>query len=446
MAKVTNLTLRHKVVYYLYIRNFTEEGTFRAVIPELERLRDLGIDIIVLQSIFPTTDIVQEPYQHGNPFVVKDFDQVNPEYGTPGDFRDLVDAIHDLGMQVVINLPLFHLAKDSKLVTEQPDFFLKDDDGNFVSRISLFDSSYDLNYNNPKLWDYLIERLEYWATLVDGFSTNHAQLIRPEFWSSARAEVEDVHPYFYWIAGIMPDVFMQNVRIIGMPYLTYHELSSFFDLIDNGAYMTWLERFYSGKVSLENFAYFLNWSELNSPTTLVRLQALEYTYSERLAKRCHDVTMLANWTAFSFFQKGTASLVMGQEYGSEEAVNYLSDDVIDWTVKHDLTPLIHQMAQIKKREECKNGYYFIEAYDQDVLKCSYHYYDRHLIGAFKLRPNSTPSEVQTNIPDGTYTNLLTEDTFTIKDGKFLMADTPIIIAYQGKLPVPTLMDKGETYV
>ena len=53
VAKQTNISLRGDVIYSIYVRNHTPEGTFRAVIPDLDRIRALGTDIIWLMPIHP---------------------------------------------------------------------------------------------------------------------------------------------------------------------------------------------------------------------------------------------------------------------------------------------------------------------------------------------------------------------------------------------------------
>ena len=53
MATDTDLSLRDAVIYSIYVRNHTEEGTFSAVIPDLDRIRNLGTDIIWLMPIHP---------------------------------------------------------------------------------------------------------------------------------------------------------------------------------------------------------------------------------------------------------------------------------------------------------------------------------------------------------------------------------------------------------
>ena len=46
MAKNTDLSLRNAVIYSVYIRNHTAEGTFRAAEADLPRIRELGADIV----------------------------------------------------------------------------------------------------------------------------------------------------------------------------------------------------------------------------------------------------------------------------------------------------------------------------------------------------------------------------------------------------------------
>ena len=53
MAVHTDPHLQNQVIYSIYVRNHTEEGTFRAVIGDLDRIRALGTDIIWLMPIHP---------------------------------------------------------------------------------------------------------------------------------------------------------------------------------------------------------------------------------------------------------------------------------------------------------------------------------------------------------------------------------------------------------
>ena len=41
MAKETKIALRDQVIYSIYVRNHTEEGTFLSIIPDLDRIKAL---------------------------------------------------------------------------------------------------------------------------------------------------------------------------------------------------------------------------------------------------------------------------------------------------------------------------------------------------------------------------------------------------------------------
>ena len=53
MAHNTNIQLRNEVIYSVYVRNHTPEGTFRAVIDDLDRIQNLGTDIVWFMPIHP---------------------------------------------------------------------------------------------------------------------------------------------------------------------------------------------------------------------------------------------------------------------------------------------------------------------------------------------------------------------------------------------------------
>ena len=53
MARNTDIQLQKQVIYSIYIRAHTEEGSFLSLIPDLDRIRALGTDIIWLMPIHP---------------------------------------------------------------------------------------------------------------------------------------------------------------------------------------------------------------------------------------------------------------------------------------------------------------------------------------------------------------------------------------------------------
>ena len=91
-------TLTHQVIYSVFVRCHTPEGTFHALERDLDRIRALGTDILWLMPIHPIGEKGKKG-SLGCPYANRDYGTVNPEYGTLDDFKALVDAIHARGMK-----------------------------------------------------------------------------------------------------------------------------------------------------------------------------------------------------------------------------------------------------------------------------------------------------------------------------------------------------------
>ena len=99
-------SLRELVMYEVHIGTFTPGGTFLALIDKLNDLQQLGINAI---ELMPIADFAGE-YNWG-------YDGVSPyapshSYGTPDDFRRLVDEAHSTGIAVYLDVVYNHLGPD----------------------------------------------------------------------------------------------------------------------------------------------------------------------------------------------------------------------------------------------------------------------------------------------------------------------------------------------
>ena len=92
MAFDTSKTLRNQVMYSVFVRNYSEEGTFEGVRKDLQRIKDLGVDIIQLMPIHPLGEKARKGTL-GSPYAIKDYREVNPEFGTIEDLKRLVQDI-----------------------------------------------------------------------------------------------------------------------------------------------------------------------------------------------------------------------------------------------------------------------------------------------------------------------------------------------------------------
>lgn len=180
MAKLTEVTLRNQVVYSIYVRNHSEEGTFKAVEKDLERIKELGVDIIWLLPVHPI-GLAARKGRLGSPYANQDYREINPELGTLADFRSLTEAIHRLGMKCIIDVVYNHTSPDSWLAAHHPEFFYRTLEGKLGNRVGDWGDIVDLDYNNQELWDYQIESLTMWAGMVDGFRCDVALCCRWTF-------------------------------------------------------------------------------------------------------------------------------------------------------------------------------------------------------------------------------------------------------------------------
>jgi maltooligosyltrehalose trehalohydrolase len=110
------------VTYELHLGTFTQEGTFRSAIPHLRRLAEIGFTAIELMPL------AEFPGERG--WGYDGVYQYAPHhaYGSPDDFKALVDAAHRHGMMVILDVVYNHFGPAGNYIKNYaPDFFLADD-------------------------------------------------------------------------------------------------------------------------------------------------------------------------------------------------------------------------------------------------------------------------------------------------------------------------------
>lgn len=128
MARNTDVSLRKQTMYSVYVRNHSEEGTFKAVTRDLDRIKDLGTDIVWFMPIHPIGEKNRKGIL-GSPYAISDYRKVNPEYGTLEDFKELIGETHKKGMKLMIDVVYNHTSHESVLWQEHPEWFYKKPNG-----------------------------------------------------------------------------------------------------------------------------------------------------------------------------------------------------------------------------------------------------------------------------------------------------------------------------
>ncbi len=189
-------------IYEVNVRQFTASGTFAEFATHLDRLRDMGVGILWFMPIHPI-GAKNRLGTLGSYYSVKDYLDVNPEFGTLNDFKSLVDTIHAKGMYVIMDWVGNHTAWDNPLTTSHPEWYVKDGSGNFVPPHGTnWSDVIQLNYSVQGLRDYMIQAMTFWIneTDIDGFRCDAVSFVPLDFWSEAIASLKNVKPDILMLA------------------------------------------------------------------------------------------------------------------------------------------------------------------------------------------------------------------------------------------------------
>ncbi len=187
---------RDAVIYEVNIRQYSEEGTFKAFAEHLPRLQKLGVDIVWLMPVHPVGEKNRKG-SLGSYYSVRDYHAVNPEYGTMDELKELVAEAHEQGIHVLLDWVANHTAWDNPLVYDHPQWYEKDSTGNMVSPFDWTDVA-QLDYDNDSLRMYMIDALKYWVREadIDGYRCDVAGMVPCDFWNKARASLDSIKPVF----------------------------------------------------------------------------------------------------------------------------------------------------------------------------------------------------------------------------------------------------------
>jgi maltose alpha-D-glucosyltransferase / alpha-amylase len=191
---------KRAVFYEVLVRGYHDSngdgtGDIRGLISKLDYLQWLGIDCLWLLPIYAS------PLRDGG-YDIADFTSILPDFGNIGDFVELVEAAHERGIRVIADLVMNHTSdahpwfqasrserdgpygdfyvwsdtdepyRDARIIfvdTEQSNWTYDQVRGQYFWH-RFFAHQPDLNYDNPRVQDAMIEVLRFWLDLgIDGF-------------------------------------------------------------------------------------------------------------------------------------------------------------------------------------------------------------------------------------------------------------------------------------
>ncbi|EHD7792669.1 alpha,alpha-phosphotrehalase [Staphylococcus pseudintermedius] len=197
---------KKSVVYQIYPKSFNDttgngEGDLKGIIEKLDYLQFLGVDYLWLTPIYDSP-------MNDNGYDIRDYYQVNAQFGDKDDLRTLIDEAHARGLKVMLDIVINHTSTEHEWFQQAQQsvdnpyrdyyFFRRSEDGpptNWLSKfggnawqydeqtdayyLHLFDvTQADLNWDNPEVRHALYEMINYWIDFgVDGFRFDVINLI-----------------------------------------------------------------------------------------------------------------------------------------------------------------------------------------------------------------------------------------------------------------------------
>jgi glycosidase len=325
---------KNATIYQINTRQFTPEGTFRAAAAQLPRLKDLGVVIVWLMPIHPI-GAVNRKGSLGSPYAVKDYYGVNPEFGDFEDLKHFVQTAHALGMYVILDWVANHTAWDSNLVTDHPEWYVRDWKGDFRPTPWWdWPDIIDLDYNQPALRQYMTEAMQYWVAEadIDGYRCDVAGFVPTDFWNNVRRELDLIKPVFMLAEWEARDL---HAEAFDMTYAW-----SWYDAV---------HLITQGKAGLSSLFVYYSWNEKAFPPNCMRM-----TFVSNHDKNAWDGTEFEQFgdgleaaIVLSVVGDGMPLMYNGQEAGNPKRLEFFERDPIQWQA-HPLGDLYQTLFALKR--------------------------------------------------------------------------------------------------
>ena len=218
------LQARFSSWYELFPRSVTKDkavhGTLSDVIGELPRVRDMGFDTLYFTPIHPigktnrkgpNNTLNAGPDDPGSPYAIGNedggHDAVHPDLGTIEDFRALVAAAHEHGLEIALDFAI-NCSPDHPWLKKNPNWFAWRPDGTIKYAENppkkyedIVNVDFYADDAKPGLWQALRDVVLFWVDAgVKTFRVDNPHTKPMPFWEWLIAEVRAQHPDVIFLA------------------------------------------------------------------------------------------------------------------------------------------------------------------------------------------------------------------------------------------------------
>lgn len=144
------LSLKDMIIYELHVGTFTPEGTFEAIIPRLDEIAATGINALELMPVSQFSGNRNWGYDGVLPYSVQN------SYGTPEQFKKFIEACHQRGIAVILDMVYNHLGPEGNYFGKYGPYFTDTCSTPWGEAIN-----YDGAYSDP-VRDYFSDNALFW--------------------------------------------------------------------------------------------------------------------------------------------------------------------------------------------------------------------------------------------------------------------------------------------
>jgi len=412
--------LKTYTIYQVYVRNYTVEGTFKALINQLDYIKSLGVKIV---QLLPINEIGIDGRKGtlGSPYAIKDYYAINHELGTLDDFKQLIKEAHSRDLLIMMDVVFNHTSRDSILLKEHPEFYYKNKDGQNANHFGNWSDVYDLDYNCETLTPYIYKVLEYYTNLgVDGYRFDVASLLPNKFYQYALPKLKEINKNLIFLGEAVHPSFTSYIRENNGNCDCDCELYlDGFDLLYRYSNFEYIQKYLETKniKYLDNYRATINLENAQNPKDALKIGTIENHDQPRIASYTTYDPLRESIIAYSFFLKGTGFIYGGEETKDFKRPTLFEKDLINLKVVDD-----NYFNFVKKMVEIKSDKKNLDLLqtdsieiDKPALLLKNIYKDGSIIyGIFNLSEN--PLTIKSlDLPDGIYTNIIDGDKIIIKN-------------------------------
>ena len=323
---------RNMVLYEINVRQFSEEGTFTGVEEALPQLKELGVNVLWFMPIYPIGEKNRKG-ELGSYYSIRDYMDVNPEFGTMDEFKALVAKAHEMGFYVILDWVGNHSSWDNHIAAEFPEWFEKDSTGTFVPPHGFdWTDVIQMDYTAMPLWDYMVGAMKFWVAEVgvDGYRCDFPGLVPEEFWYRATTELNAIKP----------------VLMLAEDEAHSYLLERAFDMNYGWAHHHLMNAVAAGKRQPAALDSMIQYELKYYPSDSYRLRFLtnhdENSWNGTIDEKLGDAQKA--FAAYIFTIPGVPLLYNGQEADLDKRLEFFKRDPIEWKeteLREFYTKLVH---------------------------------------------------------------------------------------------------------